>query len=59
MTVHETEWRRMTIEERVDSLRVHLLVQEALVSALIQGLRSAGINVVIRGEPGESDRPGE
>ena len=59
MIVQEPEWRGMTIEERVDSLRVHLLAQEALVSALIQGLRSAGINVVIRGEPGESDRPRE
>ena len=55
MTVHESEWRRMTIEERLDSLRLHLLAQEALVSALIQGLRSAGINVVLRDEPDQPD----
>ncbi len=56
MGVHESEWRRMTIEERVDSLRLHLLAQEALTSALIQGLRRAGIHVVVRDE---SDHPDE
>ena len=55
MTVHESEWRRMTIEERVDSLRLHLLAQEALVGALIQGLCRAGINVVVRDESDHSD----
>ena len=55
MTVHESEWRRKTIEERIDSLRLHLLAQEALVGAMIQGLRSIGIDLVMRREP---DQPG-
>ena len=55
MTVHENEWRRMTLDERVDSLRLHLLIQEAVTSALIQGLRSIGITVVERTGRTDSD----
>jgi hypothetical protein len=55
MTVHEEEWRRMTLEERVDSLRIHLLLQEAVTGALIQGLRGIGITVVERDGPDDSD----
>ncbi len=55
MCVHQSEWRRMTVEERVDSLRLQLLVQEALVSAMIQGLRGIGIDLVMRREPDQSD----
>ena len=55
MTVHESEWRRMTIEERVDSLRLQLLTQEALIVTLIQGLRGIGIDLVMRREPDQSD----
>jgi hypothetical protein len=47
MTVHETEWRRMTLEERVDKLRLQLLAQEAAISVLIQGLRAIGIDFVV------------
>ena len=46
----------MTIEERVDRLRLQLLAQEALIAAMIQGLRGIGIDLVMRRE---SDQPDE
>ncbi len=59
MTVHEDEWRRMPIEERIDKLRLQLFVQEVLIKSLIQGLRGAGINVVMTDDTDEPDQPGE
>ena len=59
MTVHESEWRRMTLEERVDSLRIHLLLQEAVTGALIQGLRGIGITVVERDGSDDSAEPAD
>ena len=56
MSVHESEWKGMTIDERVDRLRFQLLAQEAIIAAMIQGLRSIGIDLVMRGP---SDQPDE
>ena len=55
MTVHESEWRRMTIEERVDHLRLQLFAQEAIVMTMIEGFRRIGINLVMGREADQPD----
>ena len=47
MTVHASEWQRMTTEERVDHLRLQLFAQEAIVMTMIEGLRRLGITLVM------------
>ena len=55
MTVHETEWQRMTAEERVDHLRLQLVAQEAIVMTMIEGLHRIGTHVVMGREVDQPD----
>jgi len=43
MTVHEDEWRRMTLEERVASLRITVFAQEVLIKVLMQAVERLGV----------------
>ena len=55
MTVHASEWQRMTTEERVDHLRLQLFAQEAIVLTMIEGLRRIGIHLVMGREADQPD----
>ena len=55
MTVHASEWQRMTTEERVDHLRLQLFAQEAIIMTMIEGLRRIGINLVMGREADQPD----
>jgi hypothetical protein len=45
VSVPRSEWERLTLEERVDKLRIGMLAQRALFNALVRALGAAGIDV--------------
>ena len=56
MSADKKGWRDMTVEERVDHLRIKLIAQEALMAVVIRSLR---IDFVMPDPAAESDRPDE
>ena len=52
--LHQTEWARLTVDEKLEQLRLHQLAQEVLIRALLLALQRLGVSFA---EDAEDDAP--
>ena len=52
MPVHERDWRKLSLEERVDHLRIENVAQQVLINVMAQAL---GIRFTMGGDEQEED----
>ena len=43
MTMHQTEWERLSVEEKLDHLRTHQVAQDAILPTVMQALEGLGV----------------
>lgn len=53
MTMHQAAWERLTVEEKVEHLRVHQIAQDAILLTVMRALE--GLGVVFVGDEPDDD----
>ena len=54
--MHQSEWVRLTTDEKLEHLRMHQLAQDALIGCMMEALERLGVTFVM-GAESESEDP--
>ena len=52
--MHQSDWGRLTVDEKLEHLRLHQVAQDGLLRALMLGLERLGV-VFVGDEPDDAD----
>ena len=49
--VHQSAWDRMTVDEKLEQVRLHQVAQDAILGTLMQALERLGVSFTGGAEP--------
>ena len=52
--MHQSEWERLTVDEKLEYLRLHQVVQDGIIRAMMRALEHLGVTFADAAEDPES-----
>jgi len=53
--VHQSEWERLTTDEKLEHVRLHQVAQDGLILAVIQAVERLGVTFTLGNEADDPD----